>query len=66
MYRTGKGVPQDDVRAYMWFNIASANGVEDAQEAREAVAGIMTPVNIAKTQQMAAECLASGYQDCGY
>ena len=38
MYDSGYGVIQDHVYAYMWFNIASANGLETARENRDLVA----------------------------
>lgn len=31
LYSQGKGVPQDDTQAYMWFSIAAANGNKNAK-----------------------------------
>jgi len=31
MYVRGDGVPEDDVLAYMWWNLAAAQGYEDSQ-----------------------------------
>ena len=40
MYKNGRGVPQDDVQAYMWFNLAASR----LTEFREAVAGFRDTV----------------------
>jgi S1-C subfamily serine protease len=45
-YASGNGVPQDFVQAYMWYNLASV------QTDRDAVAGKMTPEQIAEAQQL--------------
>ena len=66
MYENGLGVLQDNVMAHMWYNIASANGVEKAGEWRDKRAGLMTSADISKAQAMARECMNSGYKKCGY
>jgi peptidoglycan hydrolase-like protein with peptidoglycan-binding domain len=43
MYRDGQGVPQDAVRAYMWLDLAAANGQDNAASERDALAQTMTP-----------------------
>jgi len=50
MYRFGIGTPIDKVKAYMWFNLAAAQGMEDAARARESVVGQLKPEEIAKAQ----------------
>src|SRR5208282_4845711 len=50
MYEKGQGVPQDYVQAYMWFNLAAAQGTKGAAEWREHVAVHMTPAQIAEAQ----------------
>ena len=62
MYAKGQGLPQDYVQAYMWFNLAasrfSASEAEDrdeAVEAHDAVASLMTPAQLAEAQKMARE-----------
>ena len=65
MYELGQGVLQSNVMAHMWYNIASANGASKAGEWRDERAGEMTPADISKAQEMARECMASGYQNCG-
>jgi uncharacterized protein len=58
MYAKGQGVPQDDVLAHMWFNLA-ASRFEDATRRQKAVdtrdemTAKMTPAQIAEAQRMA-------------
>lgn len=58
MYALGKGVPQDLVYAHMWFNIAAANGYNQAAEARDISAEIMTSSQKEEAQQRARACVA--------
>ena len=46
MYATGRGVPKNNVLAYMWFNIANA------KTNRDLVAGMMTPRQITEAQRL--------------
>jgi hypothetical protein len=55
MYEKGQGVPQDYVQAYMWFNLAAAQGTGGAAEWREHIAARMTPAQIAEAQKLARE-----------
>lgn len=55
MYDTGQGVPQDNVLAHMWFNLAAANGNANAAKNRDIVAAKMTPAQIAEAQKLARE-----------
>ena len=52
-YVKGEGVPQDYVLAHMWFNLAAAQGNEDARQNRDGVAKLMTPDQIAEAQRLA-------------
>ena len=54
-YANGRGVPEDDVTAHMWLNVAAATGDEDARTARENVAARMTREQIAEAQARARE-----------
>ena len=49
------GVPQDYVRAHMWYNLAAAQGDENGRKYRDDVAAIMTPEQIAEAQRLARE-----------
>jgi hypothetical protein len=58
-YRFGEGVPQDYVQSHMWVNLAASRLTgetrEAAVEARDNVAQIMTPEQIAEAQRLARE-----------
>ena len=55
MYDEGTGVPEDDVEAYAWFNIAAAQGNELAKENKERVDEAMTNEGRARAQRLARE-----------
>jgi TPR repeat protein len=54
-YDNGLGVPQDKVRAYMWFNLSAAQGREGAAAFRDLIARRMSPAQIAEAQKLARE-----------
>ena len=64
MYANGQGVPQDNVYAHMWFNLAAANGNEPASKNRDIIAKRMTTADISKAQSLARECLKKSYKGC--
>ena len=66
IYDLGEGVPEDDVSAYMWWNLATALGNEDAKHNKEIVSERITREDISKTQAFSRECLAQDYKNCGY
>jgi TPR repeat protein len=41
MYANGEGVPEDNVLAYTWWNLAVAQGDEDAQENKVALTALV-------------------------
>ena len=59
MYVGGEGVPQDDVQAHMWLNLAASRLTgedrESAVEGRDLVAGRMTPDDLSEAQRLARE-----------
>ncbi len=60
MYRNGHGVPQNYAHAHMWFNLAAAGSPpglrrDMAATARDIVAELMTPAQIAEAQRRARE-----------
>jgi len=59
MYYAGHGVPQDNVLAHMWFNLAAVGGNPIALKGRDEVAANMAPDQIAEAQKMAREWLAA-------
>ena len=64
MYGNGQGVLQDNVRAYMWWNIAASSGDAMAVKNRGIVAKQMTPAQIADAQKLARECVRKKYKGC--
>jgi uncharacterized protein len=59
MYRDGRGVPQDYVRAHMWINVEASHS-DDAErqmaiKVRDDVAAKMTPDQIAEAQRLTRE-----------
>ena len=48
-------MPQDYVRAHMWFNLSAAQGNQDAAKNRDNIAKRMTPAQIAEAQKLARE-----------
>jgi uncharacterized protein len=52
-YDNGLAVPQDHVRALMWFTLAASQGKEGAAALRDLVARRMTPAQIAEAQKLA-------------
>lgn len=53
LYRKGLGAPQDFVEAHKWFNLAASRGNADAAGERNALAGRMTPQQVAAAQEPA-------------
>jgi TPR repeat protein len=56
----GHGIPQDYVQSHKWFNPAAANSTAEpdrdkAVEARDALATLMTPAQIAEARKLARE-----------
>ena len=55
MYAKGVGVPEDYVRAHIWWSLAKAQGHENAAKGLDAIRKAMTPADISKAQALAAE-----------
>ena len=55
MYAQGLGVPEDIVLAYMWWNLAAAQGSENAQENKDIIEQRMTREQIAEAQRLSRE-----------
>ena len=58
-YADDRGVPQDNVQAHMWFNLAASRTTGGAREravrGRVLAAGLMNPTQIAEAQRFAGE-----------
>ena len=63
-YAAGVGVPEDYVYAYMWWNLAAAQGDEKATELKNMVSKRMTPSQIQEAQRFSRECLKKNYKNC--
>ncbi len=64
MYGNGKGVPQDYIRAHMWWNIAASSGNKNAIVGRDAVSKRMNSTDISTAQKLARECVRKKYKGC--
>ena len=64
-YKDGLGVVQDYVLAHMWFNLSAFNGYSDASKHRDDVANYLNSSQTQQAQEMARECQASSYKQCG-
>lgn len=68
MYARGQGVPQDFIRAYMWYNVAAAasSGSDGmvAIKLRDDMASRMTAAQIGKAQELARRCQKSKFKEC--
>ncbi len=64
MYMDGRGVPQDDVRAHMWLNLAasklSGEDRDNVGEGRDILAKKMSREEIAEAQRLAREWKSKG------
>ena len=55
MYYLGQGLPEDDVQAYAWLNIAVAQGEKNIEAAKKIIAESMTREELARAQELARE-----------
>ena len=59
LYAEGRGVSEDKLASYMWFDLSASNGNSRAIAARDAVAAEMDADEIDQAQQMAADWRAN-------
>jgi len=59
LYADGNGVREDVVVAYMWYNLAAAQGNEGARDGKERIVRRMTRGQIDEAQRMSREWLAA-------
>ena len=65
MYASGKGVPQDNIYAYMWVSFADEQGLGDsASEFKNKVMSQMSESEIETASKLAQACKTKGYKDC--
>ena len=53
LYLQGLGVPQNYIRAHMWFNLAASRGEAAAMTERDALAAKLAPAALAEAQNLA-------------
>jgi TPR repeat protein len=61
MYTYGEGVPKDYIVAYMWFNLAAAQGYENAKVNNGFISKRMSKEQIAEAQKLSREWVAQHY-----
>ncbi len=57
MYDNGVGVPKNFVKAYMWYNLAAAQGLAEAGTGRDELELKMTPSQISDAQRLSQEMI---------
>jgi TPR repeat protein len=60
----GNGVTQDYVTAYMWLDLAAAQGDKVAEKNRDLIAKEMSVKQLVEAKKLARECLARQYKGC--
>jgi hypothetical protein len=55
MYAEGRGVISDWIQAYAWFDVAAANGVQDAARKRSLIDREFTEKQFAEASKLARE-----------
>jgi TPR repeat protein len=63
LYASGNRMPQDFVKAHAWYNLAAAQGDQNASKKRDEIAGKMTPGDISLAQKLAAELAKTSGSD---
>lgn len=58
MYANGEGVPEDDIQAYAWFNLAAAQGLGEGEQGRAHIRQYMIPAQIAEAQKLSRQLAA--------
>lgn len=65
LYYKGEGAEPDDVsKAYMWYDVAAAQGNEEAKKDRDNVAKELNPQQLAAAREKAQKCKVSKFAQC--
>ena len=59
LFQLGLGVPEDEILAHMWFNLAVAQGDETAREKKDMIEQRMTREQIAEAQRLTREWIVT-------
>ena len=65
VYANGDGVPEDQVLAYMWWNLSAAQGNELAREIKDLIEQRMTREQIGDADRLSREWIEEHPQDRG-
>jgi uncharacterized protein len=60
MYEDGRGVTQDYVHAYKWYNLGARQHEKTGEQLRDELTKRMTPAQVDEAQQLSKEWLAGG------
>ena len=61
MYADGLGVSKDKILAYVWFNLAAVQSIEEARESRDSEEKNMSLKQIVEAQEMSQQCFTPDY-----
>jgi uncharacterized protein len=64
MYKYGRGIKQDFVAAFMWYDIAAYRGIDEAENSRDSIAKQMTPSQVESAKILAKVCLSKNFKSC--
>jgi TPR repeat protein len=64
MYKLGRGIPADPIKAYMWLSLATWHGEPRASSFCRALEEQMTPAQLSTARSMSKTCQASNYEHC--
>lgn len=69
LYRDGLGIPQDFVRAHMWYSVSAVtlSGIDEKETAmkeQDGVASQLTAGQLKKAQAMARRCQDTKFKEC--
>jgi hypothetical protein len=51
MYANGYSIPKDSIKAYIWFSVAVAQGLEDATDNKSIATAELSPAELAEAQR---------------
>lgn len=60
MYEGGRGVTQDYVQAYKWYDLGARRNEKTGEQLRDELEKRMTPAQVAEAQMMTKEWMAEG------
>ena len=63
-YKASGDEAPDTVRAYMWYEVAAAQGDAEAKKDLDSLSKELTPQQIAEARDKAQKCKSSGYAQC--